>query len=92
MRKGVTLIGAVFLSYIGFSLLAAGLNKHGQDGGSHLDLVIGGAVFAVIAVAALAQAAGVLPGPRGRRPSPDYRFTARQGALPLMTRTDEVRE
>ncbi|MGH2391769.1 MAG: hypothetical protein ACRDIE_26545 [Chloroflexota bacterium] len=69
MRTAVMLIGAIFLGYIGFSLLAAGWNKHSRDGGSHLGLFIGGAVFAVIAPAALAQAAGMIPGSKGKTPT-----------------------
>ncbi len=70
MRSALLLVGAIFLGYIGFSLLAAGWNKHSQDGGSHLDLFIGGAVFAVIALAALAQAAGMIPGRKVKTPRP----------------------
>jgi hypothetical protein len=68
VRTVVMLIGAVFIGYLGFSLLAAGWNKHSQDGGSHLDLFIGGAAFALIALAALAQTAGLIPGPKGKTP------------------------
>jgi hypothetical protein len=62
LRKVLTLLGAVFVGYLAISLLAGGLDKHSQDGGSHLDMFIGGAVFAVIALAVLAQALGMIPG------------------------------
>ena len=61
-RKVALLIGAIFLGYIGLSLLATGWNKHQQDSGSHLDLFIGGAVFALIALTAAAKAFDLLPG------------------------------
>jgi len=63
MRKAITLRGALFIGYIGVSLLTAGWNKHGQDGGSHLGLFIGGAV---IVLAALAQATGMISASRGK--------------------------
>jgi hypothetical protein len=70
MRKVATLLGAIFLGYLGLSLLAGGLSDHSRDGGSHLDLFIGGAVFFAIALAAFAQALGMIPGPKGKTPRP----------------------
>ncbi|HVA90182.1 MAG TPA: hypothetical protein VNL71_10095 [Chloroflexota bacterium] len=69
MRKVVPWVGVIIVGYIGLSLLVVGWNKHSQDGGSHLDLFIGGAVFAAIALAGLAQATGMIPGPKRKTPT-----------------------
>jgi hypothetical protein len=59
--KLLLLIGAIFLGYIAISLLAAGFQKHSEDGGTHLDLFIGGAVFGIIALAAVGKVIGPDP-------------------------------
>jgi hypothetical protein len=66
MRTTAMLIGALFIGYIGVTLLVGGFQDHGKDGGSHLDMFIGGAIFLLIGLAALARATGVMSGTKTR--------------------------
>jgi hypothetical protein len=66
-RSIVILVAAVFLGWIAVTLLASGWIEHRQDGGTHLDLLIGGVVFGLIALAGVGRAVGVIAAGQGKR-------------------------